>query len=257
MSVRAAASSFAVIAALLAAHASPRAQAAPLRMFMSNGYKAVFDELKRGCEQSIGRTVTAQFGTSTALIGRINAGEPFDVAIMTTEAMEEIGKSGKVGARTALGRSGIGIGVRSGARKPDIRTPDALKAAFLGARSIAYAGGGASRPHIERMMTALGIADVMTKKTILEPDSVRSAEKVASGEAELLITLVSEILPAPGVDLVGPLPMQFQNYVSFAAGTGAKAVNPEAGNALITCISGPGVAATLSAKGMELVGGRR
>jgi len=251
MIMRSATASLAVIAALIAAQASPRAQATPVRMFMSNGYKAVFDELRRGCEQSIGRAVTAQFGTSTSLIGRINAGEPFDVAVMTTDAMEEIGKTGKVGARTALGRSGIGIGVRAGARKPDIRTPDALKAAFLGAKSIAYAGAGASRPHIERMMTALGIADVMPMKTILEPDSVRSAEKVASGDAELLITLISEILPAPGVDLVGPLPMQFQNYVSFAAGTGAKAANAEAGKSLITCISGPGVAATLKAKGME------
>ena len=218
---------------------------------MSNGYKAVFDEVSRNCEKSIGHTVTAQFGTSTALTQRITAGEPFDVAIMTTEAMESLGKAGKVGARTALGRSGIGIGVRAGARKPDIRTPDALKAALLGAKSITYAGAGASRPHIERMMATLGIADAMTKKTILEPDSVRSAAKVASGEAELLITLVSEILPAPGVDLVGPLPMQFQNYVSFAAPPARRRQRPEAGKALIACISGPGVAATLKAKGME------
>jgi molybdate transport system substrate-binding protein len=239
------------IGALLAAPASPRAQASAVRMFMSNGYRAVFEDMSRTCEQSIGRTVTAQFGTSTSLSQRINAGEPFDVAIMTTEAMEDLGKTGKVGARTALGRSGIGIGVRAGGRKPDIRTPDALKIALLGATSITYAGAGASRPHIEKMVAVLGIADTMTKKTILEPDSVRSAAKVASGEAELLITLVSEILPAPGVELVGPLPTQFQNYVSFAAATGAKAASPDAGKALIACISGPSVAATLEAKGME------
>ena len=240
-----------VFATLLAAQASPRAQASSVKMFMSNGYRAVFEELSRTCEQSIGRAVMAQFGTSTSLTQRITAGEPFDVAIMTTEAMDDLGKAGKVGARTALGRSGIGIGVRARAKKPDIRTPEALKTALLNAKSITYAGAGASRPHIERMVATLGIADAMTKKTILEPDSVRSAAKVAAGEAELLITLVSEILPAPGVDLVGPLPLQFQNYVSFAAATGAKAANPEAGKALIACISGPSVAATLTAKGME------
>jgi molybdate transport system substrate-binding protein len=251
MSLRTATTCFVLLAGLLTAPASPRAQANSVRMFMSNGYRAVFEDLSRTCEQSIGRAVTAQFGTSTSLTQRINAGEPFDVAIMTTEAMEDVGKAGKVGARTALGRSGIGIGVRAGARKPDIRTPEALKTAFLNAKSITYAGAGASRPHIERMVAALGIADTMTKKTILEPDSVRSAAKVAGGEAELLITLVSEILPAPGVELVGPLPMQFQNYVSFAAATGAKAANPEAGKALIACISGPSVEPTLKAKGME------
>jgi molybdate transport system substrate-binding protein len=101
------------------------------------------------------------------------------------------------------------------------------------------------------MMATLGIADVMTKKTILEQGSVRAAAKVASGDAELLITLVSEILPAPGVELVGPLPMQFQNYVSFAGAAGVKSGNASAGKALVSCLSGPNVAATLKAKGME------
>ena len=78
-----------------------------------------------------------------------------------------------------------------------------------------------------------------------------AAAKVAGGDAELLITLVSEILPAPGVELVGPLPAAFQHYVSFAAATGAKATNPDAGKALIACLSGPSVAATLKAKGMD------
>ena len=107
------------------------------------------------------------------------------------------------------------------------------------------------RPHIDRMMMSLGIADVMTKKTLLEQGSVRAAARVASGEAELLITLVSEILPAPGVELAGPLPMQFQNYVSFAAATGAKSDNASAGKSLVSCLSGPSVENTLKAKGME------
>jgi molybdate transport system substrate-binding protein len=229
----------------------PRGQGHAVRVFASNGFRAVFDELATTCERAIGHTLTAQFGTSTSLTEKVNAGEAFDVAIMTTEAMEGLAKGGRISARTPLGRSGIGVGSRAGARKPDIANADALKRALLDAKAITYAGDGASRPHIERMMVALGIADVMRKKTILEQGSVRSAAKVASGDAELLITLISEILPAPGVELVGPLPMQFQNYVSFAAATGVKAANPEAGKSLIACLSGPGVAATLKAKGME------
>jgi molybdate transport system substrate-binding protein len=220
-------------------------------VLLSNGFRAVFDELAPACERTTGHSVTTQSGTSTSLIEKVNAGEAFDVAIMTTEAMESLAKTGKVSARTPLGRSGIGIGSRAGAKKPDIANADALKKTLLAAKSITYAGDGASRPHIERMMATLGIADVMSKKTILEQGSVRSAAKVASGEAELLITLVSEILPAPGVELVGPLPMQFQNYVSFAAAVGAKAANAEAGKSLIACMSGPTVAATLKGKGME------
>jgi molybdate transport system substrate-binding protein len=241
----------ATIVAILMSSAAAHAQGQAVRVFTSNGFRAVFDELVPACERSIGHSVTAQFGTSTSMIEKVNAGEPFDVAIMTTEAMETLAKTGKVSMRTPLGRSGIGIGSRAGAKKPDIASADALKKAFLAARSITYAGDGASRPHIERMMMTLGIADAMSKKTLLEQGSVRAAAKVASGDAELLITLVSEILPAPGVELVGPLPMQFQNYVSFAGATGAKSANPEAGKSLVSCLSGPNVAATLKAKGME------
>jgi molybdate transport system substrate-binding protein len=241
----------ATLVAVLLGTAASHAQEHAVRVLISNGFRAVFDDLVPVCEKSIGHRVTVQSGTSTSLIEKVNAGEPFDVAIMTTEAMETLGKSGKIAARTPLGRSGIGIGSRAGAKKPDIANAEALKKTFLAAKAITYAGDGASRPHIDRMMGTLGIADVMTKKTLLEQGSVRAAARVASGDADLLITLVSEILPAPGVELVGPLPTQFQNYVSFAGAAAVKSDNAAAGKALISCLSGPNVATTLKAKGME------
>jgi molybdate transport system substrate-binding protein len=239
------------LVAVLLGTAASHAQEHAVRVLISNGFRAVFDDLVPVCEKSIGHRVTVQSGTSTSLIEKVNAGEPFDVAIMTTEAMEALGKSGKIAARTPLGRSGIGIGSRAGAKKPDIANAEALKKTFLAAKAITYAGDGASRPHIDRMMGTLGIADVMSKKTLLEQGSVRAAARVASGDADLLITLVSEILPAPGVELVGPLPTQFQNYVSFAGAAAVKSDNAAAGKALISCLSGPNVATTLKAKGME------
>jgi len=241
----------ATLVAVLISTAASHAQGHGVRVLISNGFKAVFDDLVPACEKSIGQKVTTQSGTSTSLIEKVNAGEAFDVAIMTTEAMESLGKAGKVATRTPLGRAGVGIGRRAGAKKPDIGNAEALKKTFLAAKSVTYAGDGASRPHIDKMMMTLGIADVMTKKTILEQGSVRAASRVANGDAELLITLVSEILPAPGVELVGPLPTQFQNYVSFAGATNAKSDNAAAGKSLISCLSGPSVAATLKAKGME------
>jgi molybdate transport system substrate-binding protein len=232
-------------------HPIAGAEGDQVRVFLSNGFKAVFDDLAPACEKSMGRSVTVQTGTSTSLIQRVNGGEAFDVAIMTVEAMNQLGNDGKVGARTPLGRSGIGIGNKAGTAKPAIGTADDLKKTLLAAKSVTYAGDGASRPHIEKMMAVLDIEGVMTKKTLLEQGSVRAAAKVASGEAELLITLVSEILPAPGVQLVGSLPAQFQNYVSFAGAIGSKAANPAAGKSLLSCMSGSNVAATLKAKGME------
>jgi molybdate transport system substrate-binding protein len=242
---------FVASAALLTVQPQMRAEGEPVRVFLSNGFRAVFDDLAPACERSIGKSVTVQSGTSTSLIQRVNGGEAFDVAIMTTEAMNQLASEGKVTVRTPLGRSGIGIGSRAGTGKPPIGTAEELKKTLLAAKSVTYAGDGASRPHIERMMGILNIESEMTKKTLLEQGSVRAAAKVASGEAELLITLVSEILPAPGVQLVGALPAQFQNYVSFAAATGAKAANLAAGKSLISCLSGPSATARLKAKGMD------
>ena len=242
---------FIASAALLTVRPVVHAQSEPVRVLLSNGFRAVYEELAPACERSIKKSVTVTSGTSTSLIEQVNKGEAFDVVIMTTEAMETLGKSGKIAARTPLGRSGIGIGTRAGAKKPDIANAEALKKTFLAAKAITYAGDGASRPHIDRMMGTLGIGDVMAKKTLLEQGSVRAATRVATGDAELLITLVSEILPAPGVELVGPLPTQFQNYVSFAGAAAAKSDNAAAGKALISCLSGPNVAATLKAKGMQ------
>ena len=105
----------------------------------------------------------------------------------------------------------------------EIGTAASIKQALLDARSVTYAQDGASRPHIERMFEQLGIAAEMKAKTLLEQGSVRAAEKVVAGEAEILLTLVSEILPVEGLELLGPLPDEFQSYISFAAAVGTHA----------------------------------
>ena len=242
-----------VIAATIGATGYAQSKGDQVKVFASNGFRAVFEELAPRCEKTIGKRVSTEFGTSTGLLQRVNGGEAFDVAVMTTEAVDDLGKGGKIApaSRVALGKSVIGVGVRSGAPKPDIKTADALKQTLLRAKAVSYAGDGASRPHIEAMFESLGIAKSMSGKSILEQGSVRAAAKVASGDAELLLTLVSEILPAPGLELVGPLPEKFQHPVSFAAAMGKSAAHADAAAALIKCLSAPDTAAVLKAKGME------
>ena len=151
---------------------------------------------------------------------QIENGEAFDVAILTSDVIDDLAKAAKIaaGTRTEIARCGIGIGVRAGAAKPDIKTTDALKKTLLAAKSITYAQDGASRNYILQMEDKLGIADAMKAKTILEQGSVRSNARVADRCAQMIMTLVSEILPAPGVQLVGPLPAELQHYVNFAVG---------------------------------------
>jgi molybdate transport system substrate-binding protein len=229
------------------------AQSSAITVFASNGVKAVVEALQKDAERATGHTLNIQFDTSTALERRIDTAEPFDVAIVTTESMDGLIKKGRIVAttRAPIARSGIGVGIRKGAAKPDIGTAAAMKRTLLGARKITYAQDGASRVHILRMLDRLGIADEMAAKTILEQGSIRSTGRVANGDADLVLTLVSEILPIGGIELVGPLPAEFQSYVSLAAGVGTKSKNAEVARSLIMFLSGPATASTLKAKGME------
>ena len=229
------------------------AQSRPVRVLASNGVKAVVEALVPQCEKAIGRPLSIEFNSSTMLKQGIDKGEPFDVAIVTSELMDQLIKEGKIAAstRAAVARSGIGVGVRAGAPKPDIRAADAIKRTLINARAITYAADGASRPHIVNMLERLGIADEVGRKSILEQGSIRSAGRVVNGDAELLITLNSEILPIKGMELVGSLPAEFQSYVTLVAGAGSTASDPTASKAVIAFLTGPGVEATLKAKGME------
>ena len=138
----------------------------------------------------------------------IDGGAPFDVVIVTVESIEQLSKEGKItaGEGTPISRVGVGIGIRKGAPRPDISTPDALKRAMLGTKAIAYGPVGASLPYINKMLETLGITDTMKPKTLFFNTSDETNEAVAEGKADFGMTLVSEILPAKGVELLGPFP---------------------------------------------------
>jgi len=227
------------------------AQSDAIRVFVSNGVKAVVDELRPEAERKIGHPLSIEFGTSGGLKQKIEAGEKFDAAFLTSDAVADLVKSGKLAGSTDLARCGIGMGARAGTPKPDIRTPEALKETLHKAKAITYAQDGASRVFIEKMLGGFGIAEQMKAKTILVPGSVKSNEVVAEGKADYVLTLVSEILPAPGVELIGPLPAQVQNYINFSAGVSAKAAHAESGKALVQFFKGSAAAPVYKAKGLE------
>jgi molybdate transport system substrate-binding protein len=241
------------IAMVIAGTGLLTAQDPPIRVFASNGVKAVLEDLQPQCERAIRHPFAINFNSTIALRQKIDSGEPFDVVILTAEAIGDLIQHGKLnpGTRTDVARCGIGIGVRAGAPKPDIRTSQTLRATLRDARSITYAEDGASKPHIERMFERLGITKEVKPRLVLQQGSTRATASVRDGEVELLITLISEILPVQGVDLVGPLPAEFQSYVSFAAAISTNARNRESAEALIKFLTGPAAAPVFKTKGLE------
>jgi molybdate transport system substrate-binding protein len=146
------------------------------------------------------------------------------------------------------------VAVRAGAPKPDISSVEAFKRTVLAARSIGYNDPAAGAPvsiYLIAVLEQLGIgADVKARTTVFTQRSERF-DAVARGDVELGFNQISEILAAPGVELVGPLPAAIQNYTVLAAGIVAKGQQPDAARAFIRFISSPAAAAIMKAKGFE------
>src|SRR5262245_32657157 len=99
-----------------------------LRVLVSNGLKAAMEELQPSCERVIGRKLTLEFNSTAGLKAKIAAGDRFDATLITREAIDDLIKTGKLAAesRAEVGRSPLVVGIRAGAPRSDIRTPDAL-----------------------------------------------------------------------------------------------------------------------------------
>jgi molybdate transport system substrate-binding protein len=231
-----------------------RAQSADVLVVLAtNGVKSTLEALQSDAQRAVKHPLAMEFGTAAALRQKIEGGAPFDAAVLTVEAFDDLAAKGFVvpGTRAALGKAGIGVGARLAPSKPDISTPEAMKRALVTAKAITYAGDGASRRSIEAMIATLGVTDVVQPKTVLEQGSLRSAARVLNGDADLLFTLTSEILPIKGLMLVGPLPERFQSYISFAGGVSARARQAEAGRALMEFLAAPAAMHTFREKGIE------
>src|SRR5262249_8644417 len=148
-------------------------QSNALRLLVSNGMKGAIEELQPQLGKAGERPLAIQFGSTASLKKRIETGEMFDVTIITAEAIGDLIKQGRLSgaSRMDVGRSRLGIGIRAGAPKPDIRTPEALRNTLKDAQSITYPQDGASRGFIERMFERMGIAADVKPKILLAPGS--------------------------------------------------------------------------------------
>ena len=247
---------FATLALFAAALASPTL-AADVKVMNSGGFTAAYKELAPGCEQATGHKVETAWGASMgtapdAIPSRLARGEPADVLIMAAPALDKMIAEGKAapGSRVDLARSSIAMAVRSGARKPDISSAEAFKRALMEAKSIAYSASASGTYLSEELFPRLdpsGAVMAKAKKIFSE----RVGTIVARGEAEVGFQQMSELLPIEGIDIVGPLPAELQRVTVFSAGLAANAKEPEAGKALIACLSAPAAAPTVAKSGLE------
>jgi molybdate transport system substrate-binding protein len=226
------------------------AQAAEITVLASTAVRTSLDQLAPQFEKATGNKVVMTYGPTTVLKEKIDQGAAFDVAILTTPVADSLAISGKLDmARTPVAHSGIGVAIRKGAAKPDVSTTDSFRQTLLNAQSIGYTAGGATGPYLLSLFEKLGIAETLKPKLKLLKGGV--GEAVTSGEVEMGMTQISEILPHPGAELAGPLPAETQSFTYFAAAVSTNSKNADPAKAFIKSLTGPDAATAIKAKGME------
>jgi molybdate transport system substrate-binding protein len=238
------------------------ADGAEIKVMTSGGFTAAYNELIPEFERATQNKVVTAYGASMggapdSIPSRLQRGEPVDIVILAGSALDGLIKEGKVvaGSRVDLVRSSIGMAVRAGAPKPDISTVDALKRTLLQAKSIAYSTSASGVYISTELYQLLGIADqVMGKSKRIESERVGTV--VARGDAEIGFQQVSELLPIPGIDYVGPLPPEVQRVTVFAAGIAVGAKEPDAAKELIRFLASPAAVPAITKSGLEPVTSR-
>jgi molybdate transport system substrate-binding protein len=247
----------AVMAALLAAPLS--AQGAELQVFAAGAVQLIAQQTAAGFERETGHQLRFAFGTVGALQNRIVGGEPADVAVLSLGALAELERRSltRPAPRSVIGSVGSGVAIRAGAPLPRIATPEELRETLLAARSISYgdpARGATSGIHFAGVLERLGIADQLRARTVLLPFGADAIQRVATGESELAVSQVSEILANPAVTLAGPLPPALQSATTYGAAPLARSAVAEAADAYVRYLASPEVIARFRALGFAAPG---
>jgi molybdate transport system substrate-binding protein len=212
-------------------------------VFVANGVKEVVQDLRGDAERASRVSLLIQSDDAASLERVLDAGEVFDVAILSSWAADELVSRGKAlpGNRFTFARAAIGLAVRSGATKPRIDTADAFKRAMLNATSVAVTSDinpGSARLALDRAFDRLDIAREMKSKVLLAPVG-QAVMWVADGRAQYAINYVSNILAVSGVELVDRIPEEVQSYIDFDAISSVTSKNSEAVERFLTFLARP------------------
>ena len=250
-----------LIAVLVTATLATGAAAADVKVMISAGFFAVYEELGPAFEKSTGHKLVTTRGPSVgdspeAIPTRLSRGEEADVVIMDGVGVDLLDerKLTRPGSRVPLAESFIGVVVRAGQPKPDISTVDALRKTLLAAKSIAYSDSSSGTYLSTVGFKKLGVADEIsgkTRKVRGPPSGEPVAAVVARGEAEIGFQQVPELIHVPGIDFVGTVPSEVQPPTLYVGALPKNSQQPDAALALLHFLSSADVAAAITKAGMK------
>ncbi len=228
-----------------------------LRVISSLAVRAPFDAaVVPAFEAGTGCGVEVAWHPTTLIMEGVAAGERADLLVVVADAMDELAGRGLVdpASRVEVVRSRVGLAVRAGAPRPDVSTLEGFRRALLDARSVAYSRAGASGIHFETVLERLGIADAVRARATVIPAGF-TAEKLVTGEADLAVQQVSELLAVPGIEVVGRFPEAAQAVTTFSAAIMRCAANRPAAERFLAALRTGEAAAAFRAAGLDPASG--
>lgn len=225
-----------------------------IKVFTSNSTRSVLDAVVPLLEREKGILAEIQFDSAKTMLFRIKAGESADVVVLGERAVEELVAIGRVrgDSKTPFAVSTVGIGVRSGEKHPKIDTVEALRETLLSSRAIAHTINGLSGMYVPTLLEKLGISEGMKGRIVTRPGGL-IGRVVVSGEADIAVQQISELLAVPGIDLVGELPSEVQREFRSYVGVFCDSPNQEAGNKFLEFLASPELVQLFCKKGLQLV----
>ena len=223
-----------------------------VRLFSTLALMGAIRNLSDRFEVETGTHIDPVFAPTIGLLERLRNGEPADVLILTTEALEDLAAKRTVAPESCvhLARSFVGLAVKTGTAHPDISTEKALRKTLLAARSVAYSRIGASGIFFAQLIEQMGIAAQVNARALVVPSGF-TAERLITCEADIAIQQLSELKLVAGVELVGPLPLHLQTPGVFSGGRVAASERAAQADALLKYLASPAVASVLRESGLE------
>jgi molybdate transport system substrate-binding protein len=214
--------------------------------------KAVLAELANAYETRTRNVVVIESVGGVDAAKRVQAGEPFDVVVLASDAIGKLLAAGHLvtGSEVDLARSGVAVAVPAGAPRPEIASEAALRRAVEAAPTIGYSTGP-SGVALARLFERLGLAERIRDRIVTPPPGVPVGTLVARGEVALGFQQLSELIHVAGVDVLGPLPAEIQIVTTFSAAVGARARQPEDARALLAFMASPAATDAKRRQGME------
>ena len=227
-------------------------RAAELKILAGGSTTGWLNDLGPQFERASGHKLVIHFDSTPNLIKQVTSSAPFDLAVVPVDVFKDAAAKARFapGPTIDIARVGYGVIVRSGAPRPDVTTPDALKATLLNAASITFLPESAAGAYVLKTFDRLGIGEAMKAKTRPQTAPAQIAQAVAKGEADLGVFLVN-VMIAPGVDLAGPFPAELQQELVFTSAVAADSKEADAAKAFIAFLTTPAAAAVIKAKGMN------